>query len=243
MFGELGDDVGVAKVHRYEGFLYYRIGNLDRALELLRQARSCFEEHGQLADSADALKAESRVLYEDEQYEQARQNVERANEIARRIGNNYVIAETLINLYILYSREAQSARESGDQEAAADCLVLAQRCLQEGTELAHRFGYDLLISVYEKIAGDVAFDQDRLGQAFEHYVVALEHGAMFEYARLHRTLDPCLDRLAQLPADRIRYYADYVIREWRGRGLETQFPDVVNAFELIKEYREYVSQA
>ena len=243
LFGELGDDVGVAKVHRYEGFLYYRIGNLDRSLELLRQARSCFEEHEQLADLADALKAESRVLYEDKQYEQARQNVERANGIARKIGNNYIIAETLINLYTLSSREARIARESGDQETAADCVVLAQQCLQEGAELAHRFGYDLLVSVYERIAGDVAFDGDRLGQAFEHYVAALEHGARFEYARLHRTLDPCLDRLAQLSADQIRYYADYVIREWRARGLDTQFPDVVNAFELIKEYREYVSQA
>jgi len=243
LFGELDGDVGVAKVHRYEGFLYYRIGNLDRALELLRQARSCFEEHRQLADLADALKAEGRVLYEDKQYEQARQNVERANGIARKIGNNYIIAETLINLYTLSSREARIARESGDQETAADCVVLAQQCLQEGAELAHRFGYDLLVSVYERIAGDVAFDGDRLGQAFEHYVAALEHGARFEYARLHRTLDPCLDRLAQLPADQVRYYADYAIREWRARGLDTQFPDAVNAFELIKEYREYVSQA
>jgi len=242
-FGELDDDVGVARVRRYEGFLYYRIGNLDRALELLGEAQSCFEEHKQLADLADALTVEGRILFEAGRYEQARQNAVRANEIARKIGNNYVIAETLINLYSLYPREVRIARESGDRETAADCLVLAQQCLQEGAELAHRFGYDLLISVYERIAGDVAFDQDRLGQAFEHYVAALEHGARFEYARLHRTLDPCLDRLAQLPADQIRYYADYAIREWKARGLDTQFPDVVNAFELIKEYREYVSQA
>jgi len=47
----------------------------------------------------------------------------------------------------------------------------------------------------------------------------------------------------QLPTDQIRYYADYIIREWKARGLDTEFPDIVNTLELIKEYREYVSQA
>jgi tetratricopeptide (TPR) repeat protein len=225
---KLRDDVGAARVHRYEGFLYYRIGNLDRALKLLEEARFCFEEHRQLADLAEALAVEGRVLFEAEQYEQAKQKAERANEIARKIGNNYVIAETLIQLYRINSQEGQVAR--------------AQQCLQEGTKIAHRFSYDLLISVYEKIAGDIAFDEGRLGQAFEHYVAALEHGARFEYARLHRTLDPCIDNLVQLPTDQIRYYADYVIREWKTRELDTEFPDVINTFELIKEYREYVPQ-
>jgi tetratricopeptide (TPR) repeat protein len=226
---ELKDAVRAARVHRYEGFLYYRIGNLEKALALLEEARICFEEYEQLADLADALAVESRVLVESERYKQAKQEAERANEIARRIGNNYVIAETLIQLYRINSQEGQVAR--------------AQQCLQEGAKIAHRFSYDLLISVYEKIAGDNAFDEGKLGQAFEHYVAALEHGARFEYARLHRTLDPCIDRLVQLPTDQIRYYADYIIREWKARGLDTEFPDIVNTLELIKEYREYVSQA
>jgi tetratricopeptide (TPR) repeat protein len=240
------DPVGAARVRRYEGFLYYRIGNLEKAITLLEEARICFEEHKQdehrqLADLADVLALESRVLVESERYyEEAKQKAERANEIARRIGNNYVIAETLIGLYGLNFREGRIAQESGNQEMAAHYFNLAQQCLQEGTKLAHRFGYDLLISVYEKIAGDIAFDEGRLAQAFEHYVAALEHGASFEYARLHRTLDPCIDNLVKLPTDQIRYYADYVIREWKARGLDAEFPDVVNTFELIKEYREYV---
>jgi tetratricopeptide (TPR) repeat protein len=243
LFSELEDAVGVARVHRYEGFLYYRIGNLAKALALLQEAQACLEKHGQLADLADILTLEARVLFEAGQYEQASQNVERANEIARKTGNNYVMAETLIKLYDLDSREGRIAQESGDQVKAADYFNLAQQYLQEGAEIARRFGYDLLISVYEKIAGDIAFDDSRLGQAFEHYVAALEHGARFEYARLHRTLDPCVDRLGQLPPDQIRYYADHVVREWKARGLDTEFPDVVNTFELVKEYREYVSQA
>jgi hypothetical protein len=48
--------------------------------------------------------------------------------------------------------------------------------------------------------------------------------------------------LVKLPTDQIRYYADYVIREWKARELDTEFPDLVNMFELIKEYREYVPQ-
>jgi tetratricopeptide (TPR) repeat protein len=243
LFDELHDVTGVARVHRYEGFLYYRIGNLERALELLKGARVCFEEHKQFADLVDVLTVESRILFAAGQYEQARKNVELANEIARKIGNNYVIAETLINFYWLDFQEGRMAQKSGDQKTAANYFALSRQRLQEGAEIAHRFGYDLLISVYEKIAGDIAFDEFRLGQAFEHYVTALEHGARFEYARLHRTLDPCIDRLAQLPADQIRYYADYVTREWKARGLDIEFPDVVNAFGLIKEYREYASQA
>jgi tetratricopeptide (TPR) repeat protein len=240
---QLRDVVGAARVRRYEGFLYYRIGNLAKSIDLLEEARACFEEHEKITDLAEVLAVQSRVLFEAGRYEQARQLVEQANEIAREIGNNYVLAETLINLYTLNSRERSLARESGDPERAARYSHVAQQCLQEGAEIAQRFKYNLLISVYEKIAGDIAFDEGNLGQAFEHYVAALEHGAKFEYARLHRTLDPCVDRLVQLPANQIRYYADYVIREWKARGLDTEFPDVVNTFELIKEYREYVSQA
>jgi len=241
---KLKDAVEAARIRRYEGFLYYRIGNLEKALELLKEARCCFEEQlADLADLAQVLAIETRILFEAGQYEQAKQSAEQANEIARRIGNNYVVAETLISLYAVHFQKGRIAQESGDQETATDYFDLAQQCLQEGAEIAHRFGHDLLSSVYEKIAGDVAFDEDRLGQAFEHYITALEHGARFEYARLHRTLDPCVDRLVQLPTDQIRYYADYVIREWKARELDTEFPDVVNTFELIKEYREYVSQA
>jgi tetratricopeptide (TPR) repeat protein len=225
--GKLKDAVKAARVHRYEGFLYYRIGNLEKSLELLERAQVCFEKHNQLADLAEVLAVESRVLGKSERYEEAKQAAARANEIARKLGNNYVVAETLISLHTLNTREGQAAQ--------------AQQCLQEGRESAHRFGYDLLISVYEQLVGDIAFDEGSLGQAFEHYVAALAHGAKFEYARLHRTLDPCIDRLVGLPQDLIRYYADYVVREWRARNLDTEFPDVINTFELVKEYREYVS--
>jgi len=241
LFDGLKNAVGAARVRRYEGFLYYRIGDLEKALELLEDARICFEEHEQLIDLVEALSVESRILVESGRYEQAKQEAERVNEIARRIGNNYVIAENLIGLYKLNSREGCLAQEAGDQEMAAHYSNLAQQCLQEGDKIAHKFGYDLLISVYEEIAGNIAFDENRWGQAFEYYVAALEHGARFEYARLHRTLDPCIDRLVQLLTDQIRYYADYVIREWKARKLDTEFPDVVNMFELIKGYREYVS--
>jgi tetratricopeptide (TPR) repeat protein len=242
-FEKLKDAVGVARVHRYEGFLYYRIGNLEKSFELLEKARICFEKHQERADLIDVLTVESRVLREFGQYEKARQTTEQANKIAQKLGNTYVVAETLINLYILNCREERIAQAVGDQEKATHYSNLAQQCLQEGAEIAHRFGYDLLISVYEQLAGDIAFDKGRLGQAFEHYVAALEHGARFEYARLHRTLAPCIDRLVQLPTDLIRYYADYVIREWKARELDVEFPDVVNMFELSREYREYVSQA
>lgn len=240
---ELRRVVGAARVHRYQGFLYYRIGNLDRALELLGQARRCFEAHGPIADLAEALAVEGRIQFEAGRYERAKENAVRANELARRVGNDYLVAETLINLYNVYSYEGRNAQQAGDQETAARCLDLGRESLREGAKIARSSGYDLLTSVFEKIAGDIAFDAGRLGRAFEHYVSALAYGASFEYARLHRTLDPCVDRLVQLPVDQIRYYADYVIREWKARGLDARFPDVVNTFELIKEYREYVSQA
>jgi tetratricopeptide (TPR) repeat protein len=243
LFKDSGDVVGAARATRYEGVLYFYVGDLEKSLELLEEARSCFETHGQSVDLAQVLVMESRVLAEVGQYEQARQKVERANKIACQAGSNYVIAETLINLYKLHFREGQVTQESGDRQASTRHFDLAQQYLREGTEIVYRFGYDLLISVYEQMAGDIAFDEGRLGQAFGHYVTALEHGVAFDYARLHRTLDPCIDRVVQLPADLIRYYADYVIREWKTRGLDTEFPDVVNMFELIKEYREYVSQA
>jgi hypothetical protein len=173
--------------------------------------------------------------------ELARRDAEQANEIARKIGNNYVLAEALLDLYLLNSYEGRIAQESGDRETAMRYFGLAKQCFSEGAEIAYRFGYDLLISVYEQFAGGVAFDEDNWGRAFEHYVAALEHGARFGYARLHRSLDSCTDRLIQLPTDLIRYYADYVVYEWKTRGLDAEFPDVVNMFELIKEYREYVS--
>jgi len=243
LFEDSGNVVWAARVRRFEGLLHFYVRNLRKAADLLEQARICFEEREQFADLAEVLSVESRVLTKSRQYELARQKAERANEIARKIGNNYFIAESLIGLYRLNSREARIAYESGNQEGATDYFDLAQQCLQEGIDISHRFGYDLLISVCEQIAAANAFDKGEQGKAFEHYVKALEHGARFDYARLHRALDPCIDRLVQLPEDQIRYYADYVVREWKARGLDTEFPDVVNAFELIKEYREYVSQA
>jgi tetratricopeptide (TPR) repeat protein len=242
-FEKLKDAAGAARVRRYEGFLYYRIGNLERSLELLEMARICFEKRREFVDLIDVLTVQSRVMRESARYDEAREAAKQAGELARKLGNNYVVAETLINLYLLNFQDALVAQTSGDKEKTAYYSSLAQQCFHEGYEIAHRFKYDLLVSVYEQVAGDIAFQEDRWGQAFEHYVAALKHGARFEYARLHRSLDVCIDRLVQLPADSIRRYADYVIREWRTGKLDVEFPDVVSMFELCKEYREYVSQA
>lgn len=243
LFEDSGNVVWTTRVRRYEGLLHFYVRNLRKAAGLLEEARICFEEREQLVDLAEVLSIESRVLAKSRQYKLAKQKAERANEIARKVGNNYLIAESLIGLYRLNSQEERIAHESGNQEAATDHFNLAQQCLQEGTDISHRFGYDLLISVYEQIAAANAFDKGELGKAFEHHIKALEHGARFDYARLHRAMDPCIDHLAQLSTDLLRYYADYVIREWKAGKLDTEFPDVVNTFELVKEHYEYVTQA
>jgi tetratricopeptide (TPR) repeat protein len=237
---ESGDEVGVAHVYRHMAFSQFRIGERKSALDYLTEAETVFREKKLHAELADAMNLHAVILRQEGWYDEALELAQQCRRLAERNGIYYTLAEAWLTLGLIEYDIGQKALEEGNKEKAQQHFEQAKAFHRNGYPIAEHHNYDLLLSVYEGVAGNIASNEGRYAAAFEHYIRDLEFGARFERARMRRELDRIIDRLVRLPENMFRFYADYVITEWQDRGLAEAEPDVSRVFQLLKEYREYV---
>jgi tetratricopeptide (TPR) repeat protein len=240
LYEQANDEIGLAHVNRHTAFLYFRIGDFETTQKFLERAKETFERNNLDVDWADVLNLYARLLRRQLQNETAIEYAKMGLRLAEATGDNFVLAEIWLTLTITAYKDGTDALIKKDQNKAQHCFAQAREYYRNGYAIAKRFGYNLLLSVYESVGGSIAFEEGRYGTAFEHYVRDLEFGASYERGRMRRELDLIVNRLVQLPPDKRRFYADYVITEWEDKGLAETEPDVPRLFQLLKEYSEYV---
>jgi tetratricopeptide (TPR) repeat protein len=259
---------GLARSVQYEGFMRFRIGEFDQALEFLDWAEREYREIGNTRRVAKVLNLKARI-YRDRNaegdIERAREILKEALELVLEVGDNYTIAECYLTYIIL---EYQESREFGDKVERLKYLKRAEAWYQEGAKYAHENGYALLQAVYEGIKGNILFDrlmletgkgeEVDLRPVFDQYLEECRWDAHFEERRFFRSLDLLMPRLSNLTSDEIRYYNNYILENWEqyaeegklpGQGQEGKYSEIAAEYvnhmrrfcQLVEDFSEYIA--
>src|SRR5205085_9961773 len=108
-----------------------------------------------------------------------------AVEVARRVGDSYHEAESLIGL-------AESLEHIGQSSI---------QVLKEAKRISYRYSYHYLLGRAEEIQGDVEYKLQKYRAAFKHYRVACRSMALYSHLEFERFLRKIDDLLIDTPTD------------------------------------------
>jgi tetratricopeptide (TPR) repeat protein len=235
VYTDLHDKIGLGRVHRYLGFLRFRIGNHERALNELNKAESYFQKH--LSDPAlvpdwiDLYNLQSRIwrvrpaVDRKVSDEEAERLAKEALKLAEKLGDNYAQAECLLSLTVLaYRRDGAEG---------------INRYCSRGSLIAQQNHYTLLLSLYRGMEANIAFDGGDYAQAAALYVEECRLGASYRSSRLRRCLELLSWRMARLSAGELEAFCDRLIAGWT--DMEHRYPDVTMLCRMMKRYKGYIS--
>lgn len=241
LFTAAGDEVGQARTNRHAAFMRHHIGDRREAYELAERSAATFRRHKLLAELADVTNLLGMMALRENRHADARVCAEEAQHLAQMSGAQYSLAEARLTLLRVEYFEGRQAWEAAGKPAhIGPFFAKAWACYHAGYAVAVEHGYLLLQSVYQSTAGFIAFDEDDYAAAFAHFARDLDCGARFTISRMRRELDQIVNRYVRLPQGLRRFYADYLINEWRTTGRAEAEPDVTRLFQLLKEYDAYV---
>jgi tetratricopeptide (TPR) repeat protein len=241
LYQKAGDEIGLARANRHSAFMRHLIGDREQAQNLAAQAEATFREQELFAELADTLNLLATMLRHEKRFEEAREKVKECHQLAEKSGAKFTLTEAWLTMGLIeYTEGRQIWEKTGELLRVKLFFDKAKACYEAGYPLAEKFDYLLLLSVYNSMAGYIAFAEGRFATAFEHFIHDLDFGARYERGRMRRELDQVVNHFVQLPQNLRRFYADYIIDEWRERGLAETEPDVARLFQLLKEYNAYV---
>ncbi len=242
---------GLARSVQYEGFMRFRIGEFDSALQFLDWAEQEYRTMGNERRVAKVLNLKARI-YRDRDaegdIEAAHQALEEALELGLGVGDNYTIAECYLTGMIL---EYQESCKAEDQAQRLAYLEGAEEWYHKGAGYAHDNGYALLQAVFEGVRGNILFDRAKLkagagGEpdlepAFDQYLEECRWDAYYEERRFFRSLDLLMQRLSTLNGDQIRRYNRYIRENWVRCADEGKLPGESSGGAYSETAIEYVS--
>ena len=254
---------GLARSVQYEGFMRFRIGDLQQALAFVDWAEAEYRDMKNWRRVAKALNLKARIYRDRDDegdVEAAHVAVEEALQHLDRIKDKYAIAECYLTFMILEYQE--SRREQKANQERFDYLDKAETWYRTGVQITRDNNYTLLLAVYEGVLGNVLFDrlrlearggeQVRLEPAFDQFLEECRWGAHFEKRRFFRSLDLLMQRLSLLNSDEVRYYVGYMRDKWAEYDQEGKLPsqagatseyvdDMRNFCDLVEEFSEYIA--
>ncbi|HZU87396.1 MAG TPA: tetratricopeptide repeat protein, partial [Anaerolineaceae bacterium] len=181
-----------AWVDRYEAFILFRTGNLERALELLDQAVDETSRNPGLQDEhAEVLILYSRIYRQRKapgDLERAFEKANQALQVAQRVRNQYRVSEAYITLCGVLIEQAKEQPEKSHSVEIRDAL-------QKGAGLAHIHEYRRLEVVILDIEADLEFSQKNYILAFDKYTQACQKAIEFKAAVFERALSKLGNRL------------------------------------------------
>jgi hypothetical protein len=242
---------GLARSVQYEGFMRFRIGEFDSALQFLDWAEQEYRTMGNERRVSKVLNLKARI-YRDRDTpgdtEAAHQALEEALALVLEVGDNYTIAECYLTGMIL---EYQESRKIEDRAERLAYLDKAEEWYRKGAGYAHDNGYALLQAVFEGVRGNVLFDRAKLESgaggepdlepAFDQYLEECRWDAYYEERRFFRSLDLLMQRLSTLNGDQIRRYNRYVRDNWVRYAEEGKLPGESSGGAYSETATEYVS--
>lgn len=236
------DEITQARINKYRGYILFRAGLPHLAVSPLQEAAFVFRRRGQLSELAETLILQSRIYREspgkledrpDDQnnMQAAEQLVDEAHDFATKIGDEFRQAEAHLTRalhYYHWSRLDPVRRQAYRQKALA-----AHR---EGLKLVEGRHYRLL-SFFNGLRGDIAFDDNDYALAFEQYAQRCALATHYKRAVYERAIDTVGDRLRDLEAKDTglaKRYADDVLQFWSREQLGDRYPELIDEIDEIK---------
>ncbi|RAQ95868.1 hypothetical protein [Thermogemmatispora tikiterensis] len=100
----------------------------------------------------------------------------------------------------------------------------AQAAWQEARAIAEEEGYWLLLGRGEEVLGELAVEEERVEEAFQHAVNRCAWMAQHNVLDDHKAQRRLFGRLLALPLEQVSPTAQLVREDWRQRGLADPYP-------------------
>jgi diguanylate cyclase (GGDEF)-like protein len=224
--------------------IYYAKGNYNQALEFMFQALRLYETAGDAGGQGVILNALGNVYSKLADTARARENFEKALEIARKTGNKQLIVGCLVNIGEIHSKQRDWDR--------------ARECLDRALPVARELGSRDFISVCLNNIGDVMREKGKTEEALRYYLESLK---IFETMNARPRMAVSYLNIGRLylktgnPAEAERYLlkAFDLARDVQERSIQKDAAEVLNAlyaqqgnfrraYEFQRAYSEITEQ-
>ncbi|WP_052887406.1 tetratricopeptide repeat protein [Thermogemmatispora carboxidivorans] len=219
-YAHVGYRTGLAATYNRLGQVALLKGQLEEADTLFKQAEALvtgFDEEVFISSHS----YQGRVAAEQEHWQEALAHWQCACEHARHVHDRYQLAASLFDLV-----EALSHLGRREEALAA---------WREARMIAEEEGYCLLLGRGEDLLGDLALVEERVEEAFQHYVASCAWMTQHNFLEYHKAQRRLVGRLLSLPLEKVSPTAHLVRESWRQRGLAEQYPELEQACEEIAQ--------
>ncbi|MBS3816481.1 MAG: tetratricopeptide repeat protein [Candidatus Thermoplasmatota archaeon] len=153
-------DVERGKLLNRKGWVFMRMGDYDRALEVFKEERDFAEERGEEKERAQSLHDMGSVYLREGDDEKAEDLLQKAIHVREEIEDTKGLSESLNNLGIIYYNKGDLAK----------VLEYYERCLEIEEEIGDKHGIALsLVNI-----GNIYSDKGELDEALDYYEQSLE---------------------------------------------------------------------
>ena len=239
-FNKINDQIGLARVGRFQNYILYRTGNLDKLITKLQKLAEIFEKNQMNAEVADLQNIMSRVARTDminPDCAVARKFAEDALTKAELSKDAYRKAECLLSLAILSKRDKKFED------------VLAY--YKEGMALLPKEAHAIR-TVYEGIQGSAYYEMahqssdeskdEYWNKAFDAFSRELVEASQSKPASLVRSLELLFISLIQLPSVEytMKYteIVDFFVKQFLGQNLqlERNLPSIERMLAQVRQF-------
>ncbi|MBX5458064.1 MAG: tetratricopeptide repeat protein, partial [Thermogemmatispora sp.] len=219
-YAHVGYRTGLAATYNRLGQVALRKGQLEEADTLFKQAEALvtgFDEEVFI----NSQYYQGQVAAEQGHWQQALVHLQCACEHARHVQDRYQLVASLVELM-------KALFHLGRHQEA-------QAAWQEARAIAEEEGYCLLLGWGEEVLGDLAVEEERVEEAFQHYVNSCAWMAQHNVLEYHQAQRRLFGRLLALPLEQVPLIAQLVREDWRQRGLAEPYPELDRACEEIAQ--------
>ncbi len=222
-YAHVGDRTGLAATANRLGQVALAKGQLEEASAWFKQAEALVTSfEGGVLDEEVFITSQSsqgRVAAEQGHWQEALTHWQCACEHARHVHDRYQLAASLCDLM-------EALSHLGRHEEA-------QAAWREARTIAEEGGYRRLLGQGEEVLGDLALAEQRVEEAFQHYVDSCAWMTQHNFLEYHKAQRRLLGRLLSLPLEQVPPTAHLVRESWRQRGLAEAYPELAQACEEI----------
>ena len=226
-----GSELFLGWVDRYEGYIHYRIGFPDDALEYLQNAYTIFLDLNEEDNLAEVCNDLARI-YSDlskGNFVEADKYVERALEYSKRTNNEYLTTQCYLTMANRFFNEYHKTQ-------SVQLLKKVKENIQSGLKISSN-RYPLFESIFVDLTGQVAAIEKKYLQAMEAFMKACELCLKFKVAFVERAFDRLDNYLINLAAENSTealICCDYGLKYWTERGLEQRQEQLIKNLNDIK---------
>jgi tetratricopeptide (TPR) repeat protein len=240
-------EVGSGLLELDRATIFFRTHQFSRARESLIKARDIFEKTNEPVFLASTLNVMSRLdrvdpslaAYEEVGYDEADR---RGREALQVLDNRdwFVAAELNLTLCILHYAWGLKLINKGQKEEADEHFKLSSDFNRQGLDKIEQIDSPMLYSIYRGMQANLAIQAGDQKTAAEHFLNELMSATQTKHMRLLRALDLLESWLVSMPPGETDRIGQWLVKNWRKKGLSNNFPQVEEAIQQVADYRSYI---